>query len=420
VSTESHDPSRAPEPGAHDDELGFALPRPATVGKRRATLFVTVALLLCAGGFLFGYLPRHRSQHALAAQVRAEAGAALQVEVVRPKRVDDAARITLPGSVQPLSATVVYARAQGYVKRWLADLGDRVEAGQLLAEIETPELDQQLDQARAELQQADAKLQQARANRDLAKTSLARYQALRPAGIASQQELDQRGAQALVEDANVAAAEAAVAVQRANQRRLAQLKAFANVTAPFAGLVTARNIDVGALVGTGNTTPLFSLAATDPVRVFADVPQDVATSVRVDMKAAVRVREYAGREFDGQVARAAGALDPSTRTMRTEIRVPNPEHLLLTGMYAEVALPLARAHAVYEVPATAVITDQNGVRVAIIDEQQQVRLQKVVVDRDLGPTMHIASGLEGDERIVRLGSGSLAEGQKVSARENEK
>lgn len=420
MSTESqHDPQVSPptppRPGAHDEELGFALPQPVALGRRRTAVLALGALLLLAVSFLFGYLPRRSQQSALAEQVRAQAEAAPRFEVLRPKRIDEATEIDLPGSVQPLSDTVVYARAQGYVKRWLVDLGDRVEAGQLLAEIETPELDQQLDQARAELQQTEAKLQQARANRDLAETSLARYKALRPAGVASQQELDQRGAQALVDAANVAAAEAAVAVQRANLRRLSQLKAFAAVHAPFAGLITRRSIDVGALVAAGNATPLFSLVATDPVRVLTDVPQDVATSVRVDMKAGVRVREYPGRRFEGTIARAAGALDANTRTMRTEIRVPNPDHLLLTGMYAEVSLPLARAHPVFEVPATSVITDQHGVRVAVV-EGDRLRLRPVVIDRDLGATVQIASGLEGDERVVRLGSGALVDGQKVSVR----
>lgn len=412
MSTESQNER---EDRGHDDELGFALPQPAAVGKQRAAFFAGLALALIGAAFLFGYLPRRAQQSALAAQTRAGAAAAPQVEVVQPKRVEDATELTLPGSVQPLSATVVYARAQGYVKRWLVDLGDRVEAGQVLAEIETPELDQQIDQARAELQQAEAKVLQARANRDLANTSLARYKALRPAGVASQQELDQRGAQALVDEANVAAADAAVAVQRANLRRLAQLKGFAAVTAPFAGIITARSIDVGALVAANNATPLFSLAATDPVRVFTEVPQDVAPSVRVDMKAGVRVREYPGRRFEGQVARAAGALDPNTRTMRTEVRVPNPDRLLLTGMYAEVALPLARVHAVFELPATSVITDQHGVRVAVV-EGDQLRLRKVGVERDLGATIQIASGLTGDERVVRLGSGALTDGEKVSVR----
>ncbi|MET0340576.1 MAG: efflux RND transporter periplasmic adaptor subunit [Polyangiales bacterium] len=418
MSTEEPPPEgeRAPAPGEHDPELGFALPRPAAITKSRATLFGAAVLLLCAGGFLAGYVPRRGQQSALAEQVRTRSETAPSVEVLRPERVDDDAEITLPASLQPLSATVIYARAQGYVKAWKVDLGDRVQAGQVLAEIETPELDQQLDQARAELQQAEAKRLQARANRDLANTSLARYKALRPAGVTSQQELDQRSAQALVDEANVAAAEAAVAVQRANLRRLAQLKAFAAVTAPFAGLITVRNIDVGALVAAGNGTPLFSIAATDPVRVLADVPQDVATSVRVDMKAGVRVREYPGRRFEGQVSRVAGALDPSTRTMRTEVRVANPEHLLLTGMYADVSLPLARAHAVFELPATSLITDQNGVRVAVV-EGDQLHLRKVVIDRDLGATVHVASGLRGDEQVVRLGSGTLVDGQRVRARE---
>lgn len=399
------------------DDLGFPLPEPVALGKRRGLFLLLALLLACAALFVLGYLPRLRAKSRLIQAAHEVKNQRLAVETLRPKRVEGVQEIALPGSIAPLASTVLYPRAQGYVKRFLVDLGDRVEAGQVLAEIETPELDQQLEQARAELLQAEARRGQAQANRDLSKASLERYKALRPAGVASQQELEQRAAQALVDEANVAAADAAIAVQRANLRRLVQLKSFAEVSAPFAGVVTSRTIDVGALVSSGNTTPLFELVATDPVRVFVQVPQDVAPSVRTGIEATVSVREFPAQPFTGEVARTSGALDATTRTLRTEVRVPNPDNTLLTGMYAEVRLPLATPHTLYELPATSVMSDAEGVRVATVDGSERIHLVPVVIERDLGATMQIASGLSGDERVVRLGSGALREGLSVSARD---
>jgi RND family efflux transporter MFP subunit len=311
---------------------------------------------------------------------------------------------------------VLYPRANGYIEHFDVDIGDRVKEGQLLAVIETPELDQQLDQARAQLAAAEASLAQAKANRDYSLTSLERYKRLKPAGVASQQELDQRQSEALVSNSNVAAAEAAVEVQHAEIRRLMRVKSFARVTAPFAGLITQRTIDRGSLVTQGNATPLFRLIVADPVRVFVQVTQDVAPSVRTGMPAKITVREYPGREFEGTLARASFALDSQTRTMTVEVRVPNPKNELLVGMYSEVLLSLPVPHKAYEITSTALYNDASGLRVAVVDPNDTLRFRKIVIERDTGATLQISNGLNEDDRVVRLASATLQEGMRVKVR----
>src|SRR5450432_3197224 len=312
-----------PDPGApvapahgraHD--LGFDLPPPVKVSKAGAAIAVVGGLVVLGAAFAVGYVPRHREHLALEEAAQGMAGAAMRVSVIAPKIGSSDRAVLLPGSVQPLQETVLYARASGFVRRWLVDMGDKVSEGQLLAEIETPELDQELEQARAMLAQAQPTLQRSKANRQL-------YQQLTPVGVASQADLDQRQAQSQVDEANVSVAQATIEAQQANIRRLGQLKAFARVTAPFAGTVTQRWVEIGALVTAGNGQPLYRVAALDPARVFVQVPQDVAPGVRSDVVATVTVREYPGRNFQGKVARSAGELDAATRTMTTEVRVPN-------------------------------------------------------------------------------------------------
>jgi RND family efflux transporter MFP subunit len=401
----------AAPPGA---DLGFELPAPPQVKKSRILLILGVLFACVAVAFVAGQVPREAAKARL--QEHASPGAShqpLKVSVVAPKLLRSDVEITLPGSVEPLASTTIYPQAAGYIKRFLVDIGAHVKEGELLAEIETPALDQELDQARAALLQAEASLGQAQANRDYTNVSLQRYSVLKPSGVASQQELDQRSSEAKVAEANVAAAQAAVAVQRANIRRLTQLKDFARVTAPFAGIITTRSIERGSLVSVGNSTPLFRLVATDPVRVFVQVPQDVAPGVRVGAEASISLREYAGRTFTGIIAHTAGALDVTTRTLNTEVRVPNPDNELLTGMYSNVSLKLAVPHQVYELPGTALYNDAQGLRVAVVDDANRVRFVPVTIERDLGATLQIASGLTGQERVIRLVNASLTEGRQV-------
>jgi RND family efflux transporter MFP subunit len=340
----------------------------------------------------------------------------LRVQVVAPTVVSSDRALSLPGSVQALEETTLYPRANGYVRKWHVDLGDRVAEGDLLAEIDTPEIDQQLLQARAQLAQADAGIVQARANARFSKDSLERYRQLLPAGLASQADFDKAKAQADVDEASITVAQANAGAQQANIQMLSQLKAFGRVTAPFAGTVTSRTIERGTLVTAGNATPLFKVAATDPVRVFVQVPQDVAPSVRVGITAGVSVREFPGRVFEGKVSRSAGALDPATRTMLTEVRVPNPKGEILAGMYAQVAISLPTPHRILSVPATALLNDAGGLRVALVDATAHVHLTPVVMERDTGPTVELSSGLAPSDQVVTLPSAALTEGRLVDVK----
>lgn len=396
---------------ASADDLGFDLPPPAKLSPTRAVAFAAIFVAILAAAFLVAWLPKRHAQHELATATKSAEAAAPRVQVVVPKVKSSDRSMALPGSVQPLEETVVYPRSSGYVSKWTADMGDKVEGGALLAEIDTPEIDQQLEQARAQLAQAQAGLVQSTANRDYSTTTLDRYKKLTPQGVASQQELDQKQAQSLVDEANVKVAHSNIEAQQANVRRLVQMKSWGRITAPFAGTVNARMIERGALVSP--TTALFKISATDPVRVFVQVPQDVAPSVRTDVGAKVSVREYAGRTFDGKVARSAGALDPGTRTMNTEVRVPNPKGELLGGMYAQVALTLPSPHRVYELPATAVMTDAKGIRVAVVGSDDKIKLVAVVIERDNGPTIEVSAGLNEGDRVVKLASAELVDGKSV-------
>jgi RND family efflux transporter MFP subunit len=203
-----------------------------------------------------------------------------------------------------------------------------------------------------------------------------------------------------------------VAAQQANVRRLMQLKSFSRVTAPFAGTIVSRTVERGALVSPG-VTPLFKLASIDTVRVMVQVPQDVAPSIQTTVPAQVTVREFPTVRFEGVVAHAAGALDDMARTMRVEVRVPNPQGKLLTGMYAEVALTLPTPHRLYEIPVTALYSDSRGTRVATVGPDNRVQMKSVGIERDTGQTLHIATGLDGSEKIVKLANVGLTDGSPV-------
>ena len=394
----------------NEEDLGFELPPPR---KSSRVGVLVVAGIVVGGGFAYGYI-QHGKKHDELAPAKAEGSA--KVETIKPAVLTSDRALALPGIVKALEETKLYPRSSGYVKKWVVDIGDKVAAGQLLAEIETPDVEAQLLQARAQLLQARASVKQTMAQRDYSKSNAARTASLSGQNLVSQATVEQTAAQAGTDEANVAAAEANVSAMEANVRRLSELQSFSKISAPFAGTITQRAIERGALVGaTGTGDPLFTLVATDPVRVFVDVPQTVATSVKSGGDAAVSVREYAGRQFPGKITRSAGSLDPELHTMSTEVQVPNPDGALLPGMYVSVALNLSVPHKVFEIPATALYSDSNGTRVATVDAHDKAKLVPIVIERDTGATLWVAGGLTGDERVVKIAVPSLVDGDAVES-----
>jgi len=390
------------------DDLGFELPPPA----QSSVAKVVIALVVVVGGvFAIGYVQRTKAR-GVAPTTVGETGPT-RVEVMKPTVLKSDQALALPGVVRPLEEAKIYSRSQGYVRKWLVDIGDKVKEGQLLAEIDTPELDAQLAQARAQLASAKASVKQAAAQRDYARSNAARFESLADQKLVAGAEVERTRSQAATDEATVSAAEANVTAQEANVRRLGELQGYSKVVAPFSGTITARTVDRGTLVGEGGATPMFTLVATDPVRIFVDVPQSVAPSVRAGTDAKVSVREYPGRAFDGKVTRSSGALDPELHVMTTEVQIANPDGALLPGMYVQVAINLPVPHHVVEIPSTALYSDAQGLRVATVDAQQRAKFVPITIERDTGATLWIATGLTGDERLIKIAVPSLQYGDPV-------
>ncbi len=405
-----------PQP-PHDtpEELGFVLPAPAATSKLKVLAFV---LLLGGGALAFGYARRNDPANA---PIGSEQTGTVKVQVIKPKALSSDRALELPGTVKALEETKIYPHTAGYVKRWLVDIGDKVTEGQLLAEIEIPDVDAQLAQARAQVLQAEAAVKQAKAQATYSTSNAARNQVMLDQSLVAKGTVEQAQAQAGADQATIVADEANVVAQQANVKRLVELTSFSKITAPFAGRITSRAIERGQLVGDTTTastaSPIYTLAATDPVRVFVDMPQTVATSVVPGTAAIVTTREYADRKFPGNVTRSAGALDPDLHTMTTEIQVPNSDDALMPGMYVQAQVTLSVPHRVVEIPATALYNDASGVRVATVDAQHKIHFVKIVIERDTGATLWIGGGLTGDEKIVKIAVPSLIEGDVVDVAE---
>jgi RND family efflux transporter MFP subunit len=402
--------------------------RPASQGPSGGTLAV-VALLLIAlivAGYFLGYVPRQHRQQVLAAEARAEEQSLPVVNVERVTRSAGQSSLVLPGNIQAIAEAPVLARASGYIRKRYVDIGDRVTAGQVLAEIEAPELTQQIkqaqaaiDQANSTVQQAQAALQQGRANENLAKVTAERWNNLLARGVVSRQEKDNYQAQYEAQQANVQALEKAVAASRsnaaaaeANLARLNELLGYQTVRAPFAGVITVRNIDSGALVNEGNTL-LFRTAQTDRLRTYLNVPQADAESVRTGQQATLAIPDLPGRKFAGTVSRTANALDPASRTLLVEVQVPNPSGTLLPGMYAQVDLSVPRKNPPLMIPADTLVVRSDGPQVAVVAADGGVRYARVQLGRDLGDHLEVLSGVEDGQRLAVNPSDVVREGSKV-------
>ena len=387
---------------------------------RKRYFAVIGAAVLVVLAFLFGYLPRHRARSKLVAETSAQQGP-LRVAVVRATASDTGHQLTLPANLAPAQRTFVYARASGFVRRWLVDIGARVRKGDLLAELDTPELTQQLEQAKATVLQRVAALAQMRASLAYAKITAERNHALFVEALIAQQQDDQTRTQADVAAANVKAAIADLEASRAMVRQLEQLIAFGRVVAPFDGTITQRLVEVGNLVnaGAGSTTAsLFELEATNPILAYTNVPQPYAPSVQKGAEVEVTVRQFPGRAFTGKVTNTAGALDPTSRTLRTEVNVPNEKGELLAGMYGEVSISVDVSHQVVRVPSSAILADARGIHVAVVDTKGLVHLVAVQLGLDNGTNVDVVSGLQGGEQVIATPPSDAADGLQVAVVES--
>jgi RND family efflux transporter MFP subunit len=376
-----------------------------------------VLLLLAVAGLIAQAAVSRVRQHARLQRSAVRAAEPLRVVLVSPQPPSHEQALVLPGTVEALRQTSLFARTNGYLQQRLVDIGDRVTAGQLLAVIETPELDQQLEQARANREQAQATLEQGQARLELARISLQRIRVLSPRGFVAPQDLDDKQAAYHAAVANVRAAQANIAQHEANIHRLRALKGFARVTAPFAGTITERRTEIGSLITAGNGAgqALFTLAQSNPVRVMVAVPQGLTQAVQQGGAAWVSVRDFPGRPFAGKVTRDAHALDVGSRTLLTEVQVPNDDGALRPGMYAQVTLQVARPRPWLLLDASALLLTAGGPQVAVLGPDARIHLRQVFVDVDFGPELAISQGISVTDRIVKNPDSRLKEGTPAQA-----
>lgn len=364
-----------------------------------ARLVIIALIVLLVGGGL-SVTRRLAERKALAGET--EKLAVPVVSVIKPASEPSSDQMVLPAQLQPYVESWIYSRTNGYLLHWYKDMGSHVKKGELLADIDTPEVDQELSQAKAARQQIQAQL-------ELARSSAERWTNLRKTDSVSQQEADQETSAYRQAQANLAAADA-------NVRRLEQLESFKHIYAPFAGVITHRNVDVGALINAGSNAQnkgLFDLAQVDPLRVYISVPQAYAPSIRKGMSAYIELNEYPGQKFTGSVVRTADAIDPATRTLLTEVDVPNHEGHLLPGAYAQVHFAVPVQSVRISVPVNALLFRPEGPRVVVVGRDQRIQLKPITIGRDFGTKVEILGGLDGSEQIVVNPPDSLEEGQQV-------
>ena len=438
------------------------LPRPPKppVNKRVLFFFVLAVVIVFLLVFFVGYLPRHSRNQEIAKKADAEKNAVPVVQVQQVKRAQNAGGLVVPGTTTPLVEADIYARANGYVLKRLADIGDHVRKGQLLAVVDSPDLDQQVDQAREQVRQAESQLQQQKTQLVLNTVTVQRYRVLVAKGVFSKQDGDQQEANYQGQVANVAAAERNVEAFQANLRRTIALQSYERVTAPFDGVITARNFDVGALVsaagsanGAGTGAPqgqttgsaagasntsgttgnaptaaspstggsqggaLFSIANVQKLRILVSVPEGYAPSVFTGQHATIHMQELPGQSFYGDVTRTASAIDQNTRTLLTEVQVDNRAGKLLSGMYAVVTFDAIKDAGSILIPGDAIAIRKDQSVVAVVADGK-VHMQPVEIGRDYGPSVEIVGGIKEGDVIVTEITDDVSEGAKVKTKSN--
>jgi len=381
------------EPASRTSKTGRILRRGLTV------IVAAAAAFALASQIYFGIETRVEAESKL--QQTTEQSAILAVDVTHPQSAAPTQEVVLPGSTQAFVDSPIYARTSGYLKHWYFDIGSRVKQGDLLAEIETPEIDQQLRQARADLDTA-------KANQDLAQTTADRWQFLLTSGSVSKQETDQAVS-------NLRAQKAAVEANSANVHRLEDLQSFEKVYAPFEGVITARSTDIGFLINAGAGAPtqeLFHMASIAKLRLFVAVPEVYSRAAQNGAKASLSLDEFPGEKFTGTLVRNANAIDPASRTLNTEVDVDNPTGRLLPGAYVSVHLKLPEVVRSVTVPANVLLFRSEGLRVGVVRNGQAV-LVPIAIGRDFGSTVEVVSGLDRSEPVILNPTDSLITGTPV-------
>jgi RND family efflux transporter MFP subunit len=416
--------SDKPSHGEFPDETSRTESKPVATsydkdtGRRtkRGVLIASGLLLLC---FLLVSVLRLIHAHSVANATEAAYARPPPVDVVTAKTATQGQDLMLPGETAAWYETTIYARVSGYVAKWRVDIGDRVKKGDVLAVIETPELNAELAAARAQLQASEAQVSARRAEAEFSKSTNERWRDS-PKGVVSDQERESKKADYESSEARLYAANAQVALDQSKVDQYTALTDFREVKAPFDGTITERKIDVGNLVTSGSgstTTPLYRMAQTDPLRIFVDVPQSASAELmNAGVAAEIRATGAVGGVFSGKTARSAESLNAQARTMRVEVDMPNPSHSLVPGMFVNVAFSLPVRGSV-EVPAAALIFRAGGAQVAKVDANGKVRFQDVTIARDNGSLVELASGVQAGDRLVLNISSQIATGQTVAANE---
>jgi RND family efflux transporter MFP subunit len=377
-------------------------PRKPEGSRLFVVLVLCAILLLVVGGITL--LMRRSQYKALAKET--ETLAVPTVSVVHPIAESDSEDLVLPSTLQAYVESPIYARTNGYLKKWYHDIGSRVNKGELLADIDTPEIAQELEQSRAELGTAQA-------NQNLSQITSSRFEGLLKTDSVSKQEADNAAGDLAAKRANTQSAEA-------NVRRLQETESFRHIYAPFSGVITRRNVDIGNLINAGNggtAQLLFTLAQTDPIRVFVNVPEVYAPAIHQGLGAYLELQQYPGQKFYGKVARTADSIDLNTRTLLTEVDVPNKSGQLLPGGYAQVHLEVKVNGSRLEVPVNALLFRSEGLRAVVIDDNHKTHLQPLMIGRDYGTTLEVLQGLKPTDWIVINPADSLDEGVQVNVKQ---
>jgi RND family efflux transporter MFP subunit len=411
--------------------------RPARTrpGVRPLLTFFAILGLLIIAGIVGGLLPKLRRAQALQASEKVETSQRLVVNVAAARLASPKSTLDLPGDMQALIESPIFARTDGYMSKRNVDIGDVVKAGQVMAEIETPELDQQLQQARATLSNSQSSLKElqanitlAKANLKLAETTFERWKVLQGKGAIARQDFDEKSADFQVKQATVEAAEARLASARdvvaANQaavRRLEQTKLFSHVTAPFDGIVTARLMDVGTLVNAGNSGAnheIFRVADLNVMRIFVNVPQSSVSAIHDGQTAELRVQELPGKVFKAVVANTTHSVDTTSRSMLVVLRTPNPGHQLLPGMYAQVRFATSRPVSTLLIPGDALVNGTKGTRVATVGGEGRVHFKNVHIGNDFGSEVEVLDGLMEDDLVIMNPTDAVRDGVEVETKKS--